>query len=74
MNHLRTLIKSLIIKNGFTVKEFILLLNKEYGWHLSPSNFANKITRQSLRYHEAECIASLLGYEIVWQKRGDKSV
>ena len=38
----------------------------------SVSNLSNKLQRESLRYTEAVQLAEVLGYEIVWQKRGDR--
>ena len=36
------------------------------------SNLSNKLQRESLRYTEAVQLAEVLGYEILWKKRGDR--
>ena len=38
----------------------------------SAPNFSGKLQRGSLRYSEAKELADLLGYDLVWQKRGHK--
>lgn len=34
------------------------------------SNLSGKLRRETLRYKEAVELADVLGYEIVWKKRG----
>ena len=62
-------IKSLTIREGLTLKELVERLAKLFGRSSSLSNFSNKLTRESLRYNEAQEIAEALGYEIVWKKK-----
>ena len=47
-------------------------LYDDYGWSDSVSNFSNKLRRESLRYREVVELADVLGYDIVWQKRGGR--
>ena len=70
--NLRNEIKSYIVRNGCTMQEVVDLLSDEYGWSDSVSNLSNKLQRESLRYTEAVQLAEILGFEIVWRKRGDK--
>ena len=71
-SNLRNEIKSYIVRNGCTMQEVVALLSDEYGWSDSVSNLSNKLQRESLRYTEAVQLADVLGFEIVWRKRGDR--
>ena len=71
-SNLRNEIKSYIVRQGMTMQEVVDLLADEYGWSDSVSNLSNKLQRESLRYTEAVQLAEILGFEIVWRKRGDK--
>ena len=69
--NIRNEIKAQIIRAGMTMQQVVDLLSDEYGWSDSVSNFSNKLARGSLRYEEAVQLAEVLGYEIVWKKKGD---
>lgn len=71
-SNLRNEIKSHIVRQGMTMQEVVDLLADEYGWSGSVSNLSNKLQRESLRYIEAVQLADVLGYDIVWRKRGDR--
>ena len=71
-SNLRNEIKSYIVRQGRTMQEVVDLLADEYRWSDSVSNLSNKLQRKSLRYTEAVQLADVLGYEIVWRKRGDR--
>ena len=71
-SNLRNEIKSYIVRQGMTMQEVVDLLADEYGWSDSVSNLSNKLPRESLRYTEAVQLADVLGFEIVWRKRGDR--
>lgn len=71
-SNLRNEIKSYIVRQGMTMQEVVDLLSDEYGWSDSVSNLSNKLQRESLRYTEAVQLANVLGFEIVWRKRGDR--
>ena len=71
-SNLRNEIKSYIVRQGMTMQEVVDLLADEYGWSDSVSNLSNKLQRESLRYPESVQLAEVLGYEIVWKKRGDR--
>lgn len=70
--NVRNEIKAQIIRAGMTMQEVVDLLSDEYGWSDSVSNLSNKLQRESLRYIEAVQLADVLGFEIVWRKRGDR--
>ena len=67
--NIRNEIKSYIIREGMTMNEVVERLSQEYGWSSSVPNLSGKLRRGSLRYGEAEELADMLGYDIVWKKR-----
>ena len=69
--NIRNEIKAQIVRAGMTMQQVVDLLYDEYGWSDSVSNFSNKLARGSLRYEEAVQLAQVLGYEIVWKKKGE---
>ena len=69
--NIKNQIKAQILLAGFTMAETVDALSTEYGWSDSLSNFSAKLSRESLRYKEALELAQVLGYEIVWKKKGD---
>ena len=69
--NIKNQIKAQIMFAGFTTAEVVDALSTEYGWSDSLSNFSAKLSRESLRYKEALELAEVLGYEIVWRKRGE---
>ena len=71
-SNLRNEIRAYIVRRGMTMQEVVDLLSDEYGWSDSVSNLSNKLQRESLRYTEAVQLADVLGFEIVWRKRGDR--
>ena len=68
--NIRNEIKSYIVREGLTMSEVVDRLVEEHGWSASVPNFSGKLQRGSLRYSEAKELADVLGYELVWQKRG----
>ena len=48
----------------------LVLADKSPRSSRSVPNFSGKLQRGSLRYREAKELADVLGYDIVWQKRG----
>ena len=68
--NIRNEIKSYIVREGLTMSEVVDWLAEEHGWSSSVPNFSGKLQRGSLRYGEAKELADVLGYELVWQKRG----
>lgn len=70
--NVRNEIKAQIIRAGFTMQEVVDLLHDEYDWSDSVSNLSAKLQRGSIRYKEVMELAEVLGFEIVWQKRGDR--
>ena len=67
--NIRNEIKSYIIREGMTMNEVVERLSQDYGWSSSVPNLSGKLRRGSLRYGEAEELADVLGYDIVWKKR-----
>ena len=69
--NIRNEIKAQIVRAGMTMQEVVDQLSIDYGWSESVSNFSGKLQRESIRYKEILELAAVLGYDIVWQKRGN---
>ena len=67
--NIRNEIKAQIIRAGMTMQEVVDQLSTDYGWSDSVSNLSAKLQRQSIRYKEVLELATVPGYDIVWQKR-----
>lgn len=63
MNSTENQIRKAMLEKGVKMKELAELLNT------SSPNIIQKLSRNSIRYHEVEEIADLLGYDIIWKKR-----
>ena len=72
MNNVRNEIKAQIVRAGFTMQNVVDKLAEDYGWSDSVSNLSAKLQRESIRYKEVIELADVLGYDIVWQKRGER--
>lgn len=62
------IVKSKIVEAGLTMSKVVEELNQtnDFG---SLQNLSQKITRGTLKYVEAEQIADVIGYEIIWRKK-----
>jgi transposase len=69
---IRNEIKAQIVRAGFTMQELVDRLAEEYDWSDSVSNLSAKLQRESIRYKEVVELADVLGYDIVWVKRGER--
>ena len=70
--NIRNEIKAQIVRAGYTMQEVVAMLAAVHGWSDSVSNLSSKLQRGSLRYIEAIQLADVLGFDLVWQKRGKK--
>ena len=70
MNKIKNEIKAIIVRGGYTMQEVLEKLRDNYGWSDSLSNLSAKLQRESIRYREVIELADVLGYDIVWRKRG----
>ena len=50
--------------------EVVRRLSAKYDWSSSIPNFSEKLKRGSLKYREAQELADVLGYDIIWKSRG----
>ena len=66
---IRREIKSFIVREGLSMRRVLERLVVTHNWSGSLSNFSGKLVRGTLRYSEAEDVADVLGYDIVWVKR-----
>lgn len=60
------IVKAKIIESGRTMSRVV-----EEGHLGSVQNLSNKLCKGTLRYTEAEEIAEICGYNIVWEKKAD---
>jgi hypothetical protein len=65
----KTEIKSLAARTGMPMKQIAAEYSERTGHEMSAPNFSNRLGRDTLKYSEAEVIADILGYEIVWMKK-----
>ena len=63
-------VRSHLVCEGVTMQDVLEKLEQQYGWSRSISNLSGKVQRETLGYKEAVELADVLGYEIVWKKRG----
>ena len=72
MSNVRNEIKAQIVRAGFTMQDVVDKLAEDYGWSDSVSSLSAMLQRESIRYKEVIELADVLGYDIVWQKRGER--
>ena len=65
---IRNAIKARIVQEGTTMSEIVRKLSVVHGWSASDPNLSDKLKRGTLRYNEV--LADVLGYDIIWRKRG----
>ncbi len=68
--NIRNEIKAHIVQEGTTMSEVVRTLSVVHGWSASVPNLSDKLKRNALRYNEVIELADVLGYDIVWRKRG----
>lgn len=68
--NVRNEVKSHLVCEGVTMQDVLGKLEQQYGWSRSISNLSGKLHRETLRYKKAVELADVLGYEIIWKKRG----
>lgn len=66
---IRNELKSYIVRSGLTMTEIIEMINIKYDRNDTVQNLSNKLARGTIRYSEAQEIASVIGYEIKWIKQ-----
>ena len=69
--NIRNEIKARIVQEGTTMSALVRKLSVVYGWSASVPNLSDKLKRGTLRYSEAIELADVLGYDIIWRKRGN---
>ena len=68
--NIRNEIKAYIVREGISMSEVVRRLATLHDWSASVPNFSDKLKRGTLRYSEALELADVLGYKIVWKKKG----
>ena len=64
----RNEIKSVIVREGMSMRDLVDRLAVTHGWSRSISNFSGKLQRGTIRYSEVKDMAEVLGYDIEWVK------
>lgn len=62
-------IKSKIVGSGKTMSDIVKGLNEKYGRNDTVQNLSNKLSRETLRYKEAQEIAEILDCTIEWEPK-----
>ena len=70
--NIRNEIKAHLAREGVTMSEAVRRLAYEHHWSASVPNLSDKLKRGTLRYREAVELADVLGYDIIWRKRGTR--
>lgn len=66
-------IKSIIIKEGFSIKQVAEQMSIITGETISQQNLNNKINREQLRYSDILLLANILGYKIEWIEKEENT-
>jgi hypothetical protein len=66
-------VKTIITAAGMSLTEVAQLLSDKYKRPYSVQNLNNKIRNKTLRLSEAEDIADITGFDIVWKKKNSLS-
>lgn len=61
-------IKSIIVKENWTIAEIAKEMTKETGKNYSGSNLSQKLSRKTLKYEEAKLIGQILNYDLKFFK------
>lgn len=65
---IRNEIKSLIAKNGYTLKKVCTALSDKTGENVEPNNITNKLRRKTIKFEEIQDILTVLDYHIEFVK------
>ncbi|WP_407314795.1 LLM class flavin-dependent oxidoreductase [Desulfosporosinus sp. SB140] len=63
-------IKARIVESGYTMSRVVSEINKKRDAEnqTTTQNLSNKLSRETLKYKEAQEIAEVIGYKIEWIK------
>lgn len=64
---IRDEIKGKIVQAGWSMSDVVKALSEKQGRIDTVQNLSNKLTRETLRYKDAQEIAEVIGYTIVWE-------
>lgn len=72
MENIRNEIKSYIAASGWSLVDIVAKLNesREDSEKTTPQNISNKLTRGTIKYSEVKEIAEIIGFKVVWEKKG----
>lgn len=63
--NLKTEIKVALAKNGMTQQGLVKQLQAEYNVKITESGLSQKLTNETLRFHELKLICKILNHEII---------
>lgn len=72
-NRLKKQIKILLAQENYLLKELAKMLEEKRGVKCSADSLSHRIARSSITYEEMIDIADVLGYDIQFVKRTDKT-
>lgn len=59
-------LKSVIAKQGFTIKQVNDELNRRHGTEYTSQNFSNRLRKETFSYSEVVEILDVIGYRVEW--------
>lgn len=65
----RNELKSLIAKNGTTLKKVCEILTEKVGKNYIGNNITNKLRRKTIKFEEVQDILDVLGYKIEFTRK-----
>lgn len=66
---LRNDLKSVITKQGFTIKQVNDELNRRHGTEYTSQNFSNRLRKETFSYNDVLEILDVVGYRVEWVKK-----
>lgn len=73
MDNIRNEIKSYIAASGWSLVDIVAKMNESRSAdeQTTPQNISNKLTRGTIKYSEVKEIAEIIGFSLLWQKKGN---
>ena len=63
-------IRILMIKECLTLNKLAALYNEKNSHRITPDGLSKKLRFNTLKYDEAKKLADVMGYDLLFQKRG----
>lgn len=62
-------LKSIIAKQGFTIKQVNDELNRRHGTDYTSQNLSNRLRKETFSYNEVLEILDVIGYRVEWVEK-----